>query len=78
MFEEEFAKLYESEKEEFKRVCNYLLSKTFVLRDLYDKQNKRMITTATILFALGMVDSEKKENVKEIKKANTVTVKIHL
>ena len=43
MFEEEFAKLYESEKEEFKRVCNYLLSKTFVLRDLYDKQNKRSV-----------------------------------
>ncbi len=50
MFEEEFAKLYESEKEEFKRVCNYLLSKTFVLRDLYDKQNKRMITTSEYLF----------------------------
>ena len=44
MFEEEFEKLYESEKEEFKRVCNYLLSKTFVLRDVYDKQQKRMIT----------------------------------
>ena len=41
MFEEEFEKLYESEKEEFKRVCNYLLSKTFVLRDVYDKQQKK-------------------------------------
>lgn len=50
MFEEEFEKLYESEKEEFKRVCNYLLSKTFVLRDVYDKQQKRMIASPEFLF----------------------------
>lgn len=50
MFEEEYMKLYESEKEEFKRVCNYLLSKTFVVRDMYDKLSKRMITTPEFLF----------------------------
>lgn len=50
MFEQDYNNLYESEKEEFKRVCNYILSKTFVVRDIYDKQNKRMTTSSEFLF----------------------------
>lgn len=50
MFEQDFNNLYESEKEEFKRVVNYLLSKTFVIRNVYDKQAKRMITSSEYLF----------------------------
>ena len=37
MFEQEYNNLYESEKQEFRRIANYLLSKTFVVRDVYDK-----------------------------------------
>lgn len=50
MFEQEYNNLYESEKQEFRRVANYLLSKTFVVRDVYDKQAKRMITSSEYLF----------------------------
>ena len=50
MFEQDYNNLYESEKEEFKRVCNYLLSKTFVVRDVYDRQAKKMITSPEYLF----------------------------
>lgn len=50
MFEQDFNNLYESEKEEFRRVVNYLLSKTFVIRNVYDKQAKRMITSSEYLF----------------------------
>ena len=50
MFEQEYNKLYESEKEEFRRVVNYLLSKTFIIRDVYDKQAKKMITSSEYLF----------------------------
>ena len=38
MFEQEYNNLFESEKQEFRRVANYLLSKTFIVRDVYDKQ----------------------------------------
>ena len=34
MFEQDYNNLYESEKEEFRRVVNYLLSKTFIVRDV--------------------------------------------
>lgn len=50
MFEQDYNNLYESEKEEFRRVSNYLLSKTFVVRDIYDKQAKKMITSNEFLF----------------------------
>ena len=50
MFEQDYNNLYESEKQEFRRVCNYLLSKTFIVRDVYDKQAKRMITSSEFLF----------------------------
>ena len=50
MFEQEYNNLYESEKEEFRRVVNYLLSKTFIIRDVYDKQAKKMITSNEYLF----------------------------
>ena len=50
MFEQDYNALYESEKEEFRRVANYLLSKTFVVRDVYDKQSKKMITSSEFLF----------------------------
>jgi hypothetical protein len=50
MFEQEYNNLYESEKEEFRRVVNYLLSKTFIIRDVYDKQAKKMITSSEYLF----------------------------
>ena len=50
MFEQEYNNLYEAEKQEFRRVANYLLSKTFVVRDVYDKQVKRMITSSEYLF----------------------------
>lgn len=50
MFEQEYNNLYESEKQEFRRVANYLLSKTFVVRDVYDKQAKKMITSSEYLF----------------------------
>ena len=50
MFEQEYNNLFESEKQEFRRVTNYLLSKTFVVRDVYDKQAKRMITSTEYLF----------------------------
>ena len=46
MFEQEYNNLYEAEKQEFRRVANYLLSKTFIVRDVYDKQAKRMITSS--------------------------------
>ena len=36
MFEQEYNNLFESEKQEFRRVANYLLSKTFIVRDVYD------------------------------------------
>ena len=50
MFEQDYNNLYESEKEEFRRVANYILSKTFVIRDVYDKQAKKMITSSEFLF----------------------------
>ena len=50
MFEQDYNNLYESEKQEFRRVANYLLSKTFVVRDVYDKQAKKMITSSEFLF----------------------------
>ena len=50
MFEQDYNNLYESEKEEFRRVCNYLLSKTFVVRDVYDRQAKKMVTSSEFLF----------------------------
>ena len=50
MFEQDYNNLYESEKEEFRRVANYLLSKTFVVRDVYDRQAKKMITSSEFLF----------------------------
>lgn len=50
MFEQEYNNLFESEKQEFRRVANYLLSKTFIVRDVYDKQAKRMITSSEYLF----------------------------
>ena len=50
MFEQDYNNLYESEKQEFRRVANYLLSKTFVVRDVYDKQAKKMITSSEYLF----------------------------
>lgn len=50
MFEQDYNNLYESEKEEFRRVANYLLSKTFIIRDVYDKQAKKMITSSEFLF----------------------------
>ena len=50
MFEQDYNNLYESEKEEFRRVCNYLLSKTFVVRDVYDRVAKKMITSTEFLF----------------------------
>ena len=50
MFEQDYNNLYESEKQEFRRVANYLLSKTFIVRDVYDKQAKKMITSSEYLF----------------------------
>ena len=50
MFEQDYNNLYEAEKEEFRRVSNYLLSKTFIVRDVYDKQAKKMITSSEFLF----------------------------
>ena len=50
MFEQDYNNLYEAEKEEFRRVSNYLLSKTFIVRDVYDKQAKKMITSPEFLF----------------------------
>ena len=50
MFEQEYNNLFESEKQEFRRIANYLLSKTFVVRDVYDKQAKKMITSNEFLF----------------------------
>ena len=50
MFEQEYNNLFESEKQEFRRVANYLLSKTFIVRDVYDKQAKKMITSSEYLF----------------------------
>ena len=50
MFEQDYNALYESEKEEFRRVANYILSKTFIVRDVYDKQAKKMITSSEFLF----------------------------
>ena len=50
MFEQDYNNLYESEKQEFRRIANYLLSKTFVVRDVYDKQAKKMITSSEFLF----------------------------
>ena len=50
MFEQDYNALYESEKEEFRRVANYILSKTFVVRDVYDKQAKKMVTSSEFLF----------------------------
>ena len=50
MFEQDYNNLYESEKEEFRRVINYLLSKTFVVRDVYDRVAKKMVTSSEFLF----------------------------
>lgn len=50
MFEQDYNNLYESEKEEFRRVANYILSKTFIVRDIYDKQAKKMITSPEFIF----------------------------
>ena len=50
MFEQDYNNLYEAEKEEFRRVSNYLLSKTFIVRDVYDRQAKKMITSSEFLF----------------------------
>ena len=50
MFEQDYNALYESEKEEFRRVANYILSKTFVVRDVYDKPAKKMVTSSEFLF----------------------------
>ncbi|MCI5744993.1 MAG: DUF4194 domain-containing protein [Erysipelotrichaceae bacterium] len=50
MFEQDYNALYESEKEEFRRIANYILSKTFIIRDVYDKQAKKMITSSEYLF----------------------------
>ena len=50
MFEQDYNALYESEKEEFRCVANYILSKTFVVRDVYEKQAKKMVTSSEFLF----------------------------
>ena len=42
MFEEQYLKLSNSEKEDFARVVNNLLLKSFVLRETYDRHAKIM------------------------------------
>lgn len=42
MWESRFEKLNATEKEEFKRYVNMLLGKTFIVRDLYDREENRM------------------------------------
>jgi hypothetical protein len=37
-----YEKLTNSEKEEFKRLANMLLSKTFIIRDYYDSKEEMM------------------------------------
>lgn len=42
MWMEDYEKLNNSEKEEFKRLANFLLSKTFITRDYYDLKESMM------------------------------------
>lgn len=42
MWSEQWEKLSEKDKEEFTRVINLLLNKTFILRDEYDSKAKSM------------------------------------
>jgi len=42
MWVEKFDKLSNSEKEEFKRLLNFLLSKTFIIRDYFDSKDGMM------------------------------------
>jgi hypothetical protein len=41
MWQEEYTKLNSGEKEEFTRILNYLMARTFVLRDKYDDEEKK-------------------------------------
>lgn len=43
MWAEKWEKLTDRDKEEFIRVINLLLSKTFILRDEYDSKNKNLV-----------------------------------
>jgi len=42
MWTEAYDKLTNSEKEEFKRLANMLLTKTFIIRDYYDSREEMM------------------------------------
>ena len=42
MWIEAYDKLTNSEKEEYKRLLNYLLSHTFIIRDIYDVKESMM------------------------------------
>ena len=42
MWTEAFEKLNNTEKEEFRRLVNYLMARSFVVRDVYDSKEKRM------------------------------------
>lgn len=50
MFSEEFAKLSRADKDEFARVINYLLRKSFVVRDEYDRREKIIKISPTYRF----------------------------
>ncbi len=42
MWTEAFEKMNNTEKEEFRRLVNYLMARSFVVRDFYDHKEKRM------------------------------------
>lgn len=42
MFEEELSKLSNADQNEFARVCNTLLTKSFLVRDMFDSREKAM------------------------------------
>jgi len=50
MWIEAYEKLTNSEKEEFKRLANILLSKTFIVRDYYDSKEEMMKISPEYLF----------------------------
>ncbi|HHW71376.1 MAG TPA: DUF4194 domain-containing protein [Clostridiales bacterium] len=50
MWLEEFERLTNSEKEEFKRIANLILSRTFIIRDIYDPKDNMLKINAEYRF----------------------------
>jgi hypothetical protein len=56
MWSEEYEQLSNNDKSEFTRLANYLMSRTYLVRDVYSQENKYMTTSSDYRTALRFFD----------------------